>query len=135
MVKRTEKRQIEYAFKHYREWMEYIEEQYEDILDGGITVQLGVLGGGSDKSSKFENGICRIQSSQICQWCEVVRKTVDSFAGTDMADLIRLYYFERRSVFDVRDRLYISERTFYRWVRDICEYAYRWAILYRVLRP
>lgn len=84
-----------------------------------------VMGG----DNKKEDVLCNVIDNDLkdYQKCIVVEKVLSLFAGQTEEKTLRAFYFERKSVLQTCEEVYISQREFYNHKADIIEATYLFA--------
>lgn len=127
-----QKREIKRAFREYPKHRAEIASRIADIAEKGLSMNLDSLNTGN-ASSCVESGVVSLSGEYTYKWCLVVESTVKYFQGTEIADLIDLYFFRRSSEFKICDTLHIERTAVYRKIEQVLNLAHKYAIQHGVL--
>lgn len=127
------RKQIEWHFYNCKADLKLHEEKVQDIIDSGLTAQLGHIGRSSMPGSPTESKAIRIEAlDHERNWATVIRNTFNAFKFEPEYDIMVALYIKGRRYKELfREGLW--ETTYWRWRDKWLEYAYKWAKEFKLL--
>jgi RinA family phage transcriptional activator len=119
-------RYLENELRYYHKNRETLEELHEEIEESSPGPPDGMPRGNST-SNPTESKAIRLISSRTIIYLErrlnAIERVIDRYRGNEgMTNLIRMMYLENtHTAFGVCKVLHISQKTFYRWRRELME--------------
>lgn len=134
-MKRKTRKKIERAFYCYYENKTLETDYVLNCAEFGLIPNYGKPAVKSSVSGGREESICRaIDIHELAyRWARVVENTLIKYHGTVQERLICGRYFARKEITRLTVELGISERTLYRWLDEIRETAYLWAVELKII--
>lgn len=76
-----------------------------------------------------ENKIVKLieEEDHAWRWCVVFQKTMEHFLSEQKDELMRRRYIEREHFLKTCNELCLSSSTYFYWVEDVLQIAFRWA--------
>ena len=129
MDKETKKR-IEYAFYNYEELKNSASQELVDLAYKNIAVCYDKPAVKSSVTKTMQDKICAVmdKTSENYRWALVVEKTIEHFSWDCRKQLIFEKYFRKKSETETCLTIGMCRATLFRWIEDILDIAYHWAI-------
>jgi len=132
MLDRRIRKKIEWAFRNYDTLKEQGADYIVTLAEQGITPMYGAVGSRASPGNPTESKGIKAAEHNDMLWCKVVENTMTAFRWDMEYELIKMFYFEKKSRTRVCERLGVSERTFTYWTENIMNYAYQWVQEYKL---
>ena len=132
MLDRNIRKKIEWAFRTYHILKQQSAEYIVELAESGTTPMYGAIGSRASPGNPTESKGIKAAEHNDMLWCKVVEHTMTAFRWDIEYELIKMFYFEKKSRARVCERLGVSERTFTYWTENIMNYAYQWVQEYKL---
>ncbi|MCI9519256.1 MAG: hypothetical protein HFK08_08420 [Clostridia bacterium] len=133
MLDRKIRKKIEWAFRNYSTLQKQGADYIVELAEQGTTPAYGLVGGGHAPGNPTESKGIKAAENNAMLWCKVVENTLTTFRWDIEYELIKMFYFEKKSRTRVCERLGVAERTFTYWTENIMNYAYQWVQEYKLM--
>lgn len=130
------KKIIEDAFFNYKKISSEAVISTVEWAESNLAIDYSKVSVKSSSTGGKEEKLCEIidNSQNALRWCYVVEKTLDFFKWDIKEKLIRIHFFERKSVLRTCQEIHCSRRTCLYWKDEILTKAYQWAIELKLLK-
>lgn len=124
-------KQVEWYLYNYKKVQKYVQEEKEDIIDGGGR-DFGEYGGGqsfrSDPTASRAMRLCKGKITNYEKWLKVLDNVIKRYKDDPLGGIIQKKYVEGLGEVQTCQELHIERTTFYRWREEIILYTAMLAI-------
>ena len=131
------RKEIKKAFYNYKALSKKAVQSTVDWAEKNVAVDYSRVKVQSSSSNGKETQLCALidDSLNAYRWCLVVEKVLEYYKWDCHEQIIRQRFFEKKGITRICIDVGISRSTFFYWVDEIFERAYKWAIEYKLLSP